>query len=46
LDYCVAEDVDKNKSPEFYLTYFETSDELDAKALKIIVYSKKMRKIL
>ncbi len=40
LDYCVAEDVDKNKSPEFYLTYFEASDGLDAKPLKIIVYSK------
>ncbi|WP_282628414.1 hypothetical protein [Empedobacter sedimenti] len=40
LDFCVADDADKNKSPEFYLTYFEASDGLDAKPLKIIVYSK------
>lgn len=41
LDYCVAADADKNKSPEFYLTYFEDSDGLDAKPLKVIVYTKK-----
>lgn len=40
LEYCITEDADKNKSPEFYLTYFEGSDGLDAKPLKIIVYSK------
>lgn len=40
LNYCVTEDVDKNKSPEFYLTYFEDSDGLDAKPLKVIIYSK------
>lgn len=40
LDYCVTEDADKNKSPEFYLTYFEASDGEDAKPLKVIVYSR------
>lgn len=40
LDYCVAMDADHNKSPEFYLTYFMESDGLDAKPLKVIVYSK------
>lgn len=41
LNYCVAEDADENDSPEFYLTYFEDSDGLDAKPLKVIVYNKK-----
>lgn len=40
LKYCIADDVDGNKSPEFYLTYFEESDGLDAKPLKVIVYTK------
>lgn len=40
LDYCIATDADKNKSPEFYLTYFESSDGEDAKPLKVIVYSR------
>jgi hypothetical protein len=40
LDQCIAVDADGNKSPEFYLTYFENSDGLDAKPLKVIVYSK------
>ena len=41
LKYCVADDADDNKSPEFYLTYFEESDGLDAKPLKVIIYFKK-----
>lgn len=40
LNQCIVDDADKNKSPEFYLTYFEESDGLDAKPLKVIVYSK------
>ena len=40
LDYCVTEDADKNKSLEFYLTYFEASDGENAKPLKVIVYSR------
>lgn len=40
LDYCLAADADQNGSPEFYLTYFMESDGLDAKPLKVIVYSK------
>lgn len=36
----MAIDVDDNKSPKFYLTYFEESDGLDSKSLKVIVYSK------
>ena len=40
LDYCMAADVDNNTIPEFYLTYFTDSDGLDAKPLKIIIYTK------
>ena len=40
LDYCQVADADNNSSPEFYLTYFTQSDGLDAKPLKIIIYTK------
>lgn len=46
LDYCMAADVDQNNSPEFYLTYFEESDGLDAKPLKVIVYNKKDKRFV
>ncbi|WP_320054458.1 hypothetical protein [uncultured Acetobacteroides sp.] len=38
-DYCLVDDADGNGDPEFYLTYFGLSDGLDAKPLKVIVYS-------
>jgi hypothetical protein len=38
-DYCLVDDADANGEPEFYLTYFGLSDGLDAKPLKVIVYS-------
>ncbi|WP_313580523.1 hypothetical protein [Chishuiella sp.] len=40
LNYCEVDDVDKDGFPEFYLTYFEESDGLDAKPLKVIIYTK------
>ena len=36
--YCLADDVDNDGQPEFYLTYFGESDGLDAKPLKVITY--------
>ncbi|MGV0755103.1 hypothetical protein ACTS9E_05910 [Empedobacter brevis] len=45
LDYCLVEDMDKDGNPEFYLTYFMDSDGLDEKPLKVIVYTKKGKKI-
>ncbi|KZE76621.1 hypothetical protein AV926_15885 [Myroides marinus] len=41
FDYCLVKDMDNNNSPEFYLTYFMNSDGLDAKPLKVIVYTTK-----
>ncbi|MGL4585150.1 MAG: hypothetical protein ACRCVU_19470 [Flavobacterium sp.] len=41
LDYCFVKDSDKDGSPEFYLTYFMNSDGLDAKPLKVIIYTMK-----
>lgn len=41
LDYCFIDVQDKNGNPTFYLTYFMDSDGLDAKPLKVIVYTKK-----
>lgn len=40
-DYCFVKDADKDGKPEFYLTYIMDSDGLDAKPLKVIVYSSK-----
>ncbi|MEK6493126.1 hypothetical protein [Myroides odoratimimus] len=40
-DYCIITDIDKDGKPEFYLTYFMNSDGLDAKPLKVIVYTAK-----
>lgn len=40
INFCEIGDADKNGFPEFYLTYFEESDGLDAKPLKVIVYTK------
>lgn len=39
VNFCEVGDADKNGFPEFYLTYFEESDGLDAKPLKVIVYT-------
>ena len=36
--YCLADDIDNDGQPEFYLTYFGESDGLDAKPLKVITY--------
>lgn len=36
--YCLADDIDSDGQPEFYLTYFGESDGLDAKPLKVITY--------
>lgn len=38
LDYCLIED--DNGNPTFYLTYFMDSDGLDAKPLKVIIYTR------
>ncbi len=40
INYCEIGDADQDGFPEFYLTYFEESDGLDAKPLKVIVYTK------
>lgn len=40
LNYCEIGDADQDGFPEFYLTYFEESDGLDAKPLKVIVYTR------
>ena len=37
--FCTVEDANEDGFPEFYLTYFEASDGLDAKPLKVIVYT-------
>lgn len=39
INYCEVGDADKDGFPEFYLTYFQESDGLDAKPLKVIVYT-------
>ncbi|REC42881.1 hypothetical protein DRF67_19970 [Chryseobacterium pennipullorum] len=39
INYCEVGDADNDGFPEFYLTYFEESDGLDAKPLKVIVYT-------
>jgi len=44
INYCEIDDADIDGFPEFYLTYFEESDGLDAKPLKVIVYTKKDNK--
>lgn len=37
--YCQVDDADHDGMPEFYLTYFGFGDGLDAKPLKVIVYT-------
>ncbi|TLX27050.1 hypothetical protein FE904_05195 [Chryseobacterium indologenes] len=39
INFCEIHDADHDGFPEFYLTYFEESDGLDAKPLKVIVYT-------
>ncbi|AZA76375.1 hypothetical protein EG347_01950 [Chryseobacterium sp. G0186] len=39
INFCEVGDANKDGFPEFYLTYFEESDGLDAKPLKVIVYT-------
>ncbi|SHF73773.1 hypothetical protein [Chryseobacterium vrystaatense] len=39
INFCEVADADEDYFPEFYLTYFEESDGLDAKPLKVIVYT-------
>lgn len=39
INSCEIGDANKDGFPEFYLTYFEESDGLDAKPLKVIVYT-------
>lgn len=39
INSCEIGDADNDDFPEFYLTYFEESDGLDAKPLKVIVYT-------
>lgn len=40
INSCEIGDANKDGFPEFYLTYFEESDGLDAKPLKVIVYTR------
>ena len=40
INFCELADANRDGFPEFYLTYFEESDGLDAKPLKVIVYTK------
>lgn len=40
INYCEVGDANGDGFPEFYLTYFENSDGLDAKPLKVIVYTR------
>ncbi|WP_240904797.1 hypothetical protein [Sphingobacterium sp. SGR-19] len=40
INSCKIEDANQEGFPEFYLTYFEESDGLDAKPLKVIVYTR------
>jgi hypothetical protein len=42
--YCLVDDADGDGKPEFYLTYFASSDGLDAKPLKVIVYGNELTK--
>ncbi|WP_106916709.1 hypothetical protein [Chryseobacterium aurantiacum] len=44
INFCEIGDADNDGFPEFYLTYFEESDGLDAKPLKVIVYTNKGEK--
>lgn len=44
INFCELVDADKDGFPEFYLTYFEESDGLDAKPLKVIIYTNKDKK--
>lgn len=44
INYCEIGDADNDGFPEFYLTCFEESDGLDAKPLKVIIYTKKNNK--
>ena len=46
INFCEVGDADQNNFPEFYLTYFEKSDGLDAKPLKVIVYTNTGQKTL
>ena len=46
INFCEIVDADKDGFPEFYLTYFQESDGLDAKPLKVIVYTKKGKDFL
>lgn len=39
INFCEIGDANNDGFPEFYLTYFEESDGLDAKPLKVIVYT-------
>lgn len=39
INFCEIGDANDDGFPEFYLTYFEESDGLDAKPLKVIVYT-------
>ncbi len=38
-EFCNIQDIDNNSYPEFYLMYFTESDGLDAKPLKLIIYT-------
>lgn len=40
INYCEIGDANQDGFPEFYLTYFQESDGLDAKPLKVIVYTR------
>ncbi|PRD55983.1 hypothetical protein [Sphingobacterium gobiense] len=40
INSCEIGDANNDGFPEFYLTYFEESDGLDAKPLKVIVYTR------
>lgn len=46
INFCELDDADEDYFPEFYLTYFEESDGLDAKPLKVIVYTSTGQKTL
>jgi hypothetical protein len=38
-DYCIIEDANRDGIVEYYLTYYGESDGLDAKPLKVIIYT-------
>ncbi len=44
INYCEVGDANIDGFPEFYLTYFEESDGLDAKPLKVIIYTNRAGK--